>query len=396
MKRISLAVSIVLGFSVGATPTDALAWSLKRGFKDLRNGLEKVAPAAAVIALPVLIVAEPKKVKEEAERVLDQADAQLHRSSRQLDKELDRAQDNVDREVKNGVESVVETVKVAGELAVDHSKLLGETGDSIWKAVEKGDVEAWVRAGTVDLWRGTEDLTADAMQESSGLRLVGQIGAEVVAPGVGGAAFAGWYGYHASGGDWGVALQSTAVTAATSWAKGHVTGIDGNHATDVAIRTTASGGVAAGATLIMGGDEKDARNAFLLGAGSQLASEWIASTTKRDQVDMSPPKEGPTIKPVDADIRAFSPQLSHIGLSVTDARNYGGVFDITSEFSPWMQGLGYVPGMNGMAYFHDIWMQETGDLFKGWKQVTIAPAMAATYLGSGVPTQQAVADQALE
>lgn len=369
--------------------------------------------AALMVASPSAEAGLLKKVWKEATRPVNQAVAEVDRTAGRVGKELERAGERVAKEVERsaekvadetvrGVDNIVEGVKVAAEASFQLAEAGLEANVSAIRALAKADIEQAARAVTVDHWRAAEDIGSAAVMESSALRLVGQVAATAYGGPAGGSAFAGWYGYHASGGEWDAAAKSAAVTLAASGVSYGVEFIPGDPGMTLAgaSRVAASGAGAAGVTALAGGDADAIRKGFWMGAATAAAAETYRGTTG---IEMSGEvaTEGPIAKDPNTPITDYSPNASHVGteVPVLGAPREGFMqqasYFLAQEQGPVMQVVAKVPGMNRMAFFHDTWMQSTSVTVDGWVQATIPPAMLVSYMATGTPLAHHLQDETL-
>lgn len=326
---------------------------------------------------------------------------EIARPVQQATKEVDRATGKLVHEVKNGVENVGEGIEAAGKASLKLAEAGVKAQVSAVQSLAKGDIEDASRAITVDHWRTAETIAAEAAIESSAIRLVGQVGASAYGGPAGGAVFAGWYGYHASEGDWNTAVKGAALTFAGSALTSATGTIPGDSGMTVggATRVVASGAGSAGLVAIAGGDADAIRNGFVMGAATTIAVESYRTTTGIEMTG-EVASEGPIAKDPNTPITQYDPNANHVGLEVQVLGGPGEAFGdqvsyyLAQEQGPTMQAVAKVPGMNRMAYFHDTWMQDTAVHVPGWVQGTIPPAMVLSYMATGVPLAQRMQDEA--
>ena len=316
-------------------------------------------------------------------------------------KEVGRGVNTVGVETERGVKNVGEGLEVAAKASIELTETGIDATVSSVQALAKGDLETATRSVTVDRWETVEDIAADAAMESSAIRLVGQVAATAYGGPAGGAAFSGWYGYHASGGDWNAAAKGAAVTLAAAGVTQGVQLIPGESGltASTAARVAASGAGSVGVATLAGGDADARRNAFWMGAATVAAAETYRSVA---DIDMSGKvaSEGPIAKDPNASMKTYSPDASHVGFEVPELVGPDDGFLnharylVVQENGPVMQGIAKVPGMNRMAYFHDQWMRETSVTTTGWIPATIPPAMVVSYMATGAPLAQNLQDTA--
>ena len=366
--------------------------------------------AGLMLAAPSADAGMLKKFIKEVSRPITQTAKEIDRGAKRVAKEVDRTVEritedaernfeNIAKETKRGVDNIGEGIAVAGEASFKLAEAGLEAQVSAVRSLAKGDLEDAAQAVSVDLLRAADDIAADAVVESSALRLVGQVAASAYGGPAGASAFAGWYGYHASGGDWDAAAKGAAITLVSSGVSYGVEMIPGDAGMTIsgAARVVSSGVGSAGVVALAGGDAEAVRNGFLMGSVTAAASETYRSTTG---IKMSGEvaTEGPMGKDPAVPITRLNPNVSHVGLDVPKLGIPGeGILNkasyyLAQEQSPLMQGVAKVPGMNRMAYFHDRWMQTTTVSVAGWVQATIPPAMAISYVATGVPLAQHIQD----
>jgi hypothetical protein len=369
--RNALATSVTACLLLLGAPCDLYARGLDKIVKD-------------VVRAPVRLVDSGLK---EAERGVESVAADLDRTADRVGKDLERTVDKIGEEAERGLENVAEGVAVTADALVEAAEAGIESSRKGLKELAKGDLGQALETLTLDHLRVVEGIVADAAIESSALRLVGQVAASAYGGPKGGAAFSAWYGYHASNGDWDVALTSAAVSYATSSLASVVAEIPGDPGVtwSTAGRAVASG---AGASLIAGlagGDAEARQNAFWLGAAASIASDAYRAVAETDMSGKSP-TDGPVPKD-GAAITGMEQSASHAGFEVksVDWGNRGLRWFFLQENGPVMQAVGAVPGVNGGAYFHDAWMQNTVVPGTAWVVATVAPAMVLAFTATGAP-----------
>lgn len=417
-KNVSfLTVAIAASLMLVAPPADAgfrrfvkkhIAAPVKDGLKSAGDTVERVAKESERKVKKVghetdnvvkdagqIVVAATEASLKPLERPLNEIDRTVDRVA----KEGERATEKIAHETENGVKNVGEGIEVAAEASLKLAEAGINAQASAVRALAKGNLEEASRAVTVDHWRAADDIAAEAAIESSALRMVGQVAATAYGGPAGGSAFAGWYGYHASGGDWDAAAKGAAVTLAASAVASGVDMIPGDPGMTAGgvRRVVASGAGAAGVVAAAGGDADAIRDGFWMAAATSAAGETYRGTTG---IEMSGEvaSEGPIAKDPSTPIPQYDPNVSHVGLDKPTLGTPGDGFGnkvsyyFAQEQGPAMQAVAKVPGMNRMAYFHDTWMQNTSVTAPGWVQATIPPAMVLSYMATGVPLAQEVQD----
>jgi len=389
-----LSLAISAGLLLASPNADAR--SLKKMVKDVGRSAAKVVP---VVTKPL-----EKLVEEVVIRPTEQAVAELDRTGERVAKEFDRTAEKVGDEASRGIDNVVEGIEVASKASLDLSLAYVDAQVDAISALSKGEVEAAVRAVTVDHARAAEDIAAAAVIESSALRLVGQVAATAYSGPGGAAAFSGWYGYHASGGDWDAAAKGAAISGAASSVGYGVASIPGDAGLTLSsgIRVAAQGAGSSVVVAAAGGDSEAIRDGFWMGVATGASSETYQATVG---IPMSGEvaSEGPIAKSDGTPITDYSPNASHVGLDVKSLTDQPqGILGsskhvFAQENGPAMQAVGKVPGMNRMAYFHDQWMLDTSNLAKLplYTQLTIPVAMVISYTATGVPLAQKMQDETL-
>lgn len=340
-----------------------------------------------------------KSVAKEVGRATEKVVKESERTAEKVVKESERTAKKIGDETERGLENIGEGVEVAAKSTV---KLAEADVGSISTGVEllaHGDIEGAVRAVSIDHLQAVEDIAAEATIESSAINLVGQVAATAYGGPFGPAVYSSWQTYHASGGNWQAAAKGGLVTLASSGVTdgaGMIPG-DAGMSTGAVMRVATSGAGSAGVAALAGGDEKAIRDGFLMGAMTTAMAETYRATTG---IDMSGKvaTEGAVAKDPKVPITNYDPNASHVGLEVPvlglERKGFLSttVYLLAEEQGPLMQGVAKIPGMNRMAYFHDTWMRNTSITTPGWVQVSILPAMAVSYMATGVPLAQQLQD----
>lgn len=366
LKTSALTIAILASLSA----QDANAGFLKKAIK-----VVKVA-----VAGPAIVVAK-------------HAPGPIGDVATKTDKEMDRATDKVANELENGLENTVEAVEAAGHYVENKVDTEINVAKAALGAIADGDLDDAVESLTVDRFLIESHISAEAMQESSLLRTLGQTAASAYGGPKGAAAFSAWYAYETTG-DLDTALKAGVTSGASSYL---MQGVRALPEDAVAARAIAAGSVGYGIVRVSGGSSESAQRAFWMAGGSQFGRDLYANYTTKS-LDMRG-AEKPSVEKLEVvdgkvkmirSVRGMDNTIAHAGF----ARGPGDA-GIGYEGSGFMVGVSKVPGMNAMAYLHDI-AAEDFDLSDTMLKATIIPAAVFTYYSGGATFEMAVTDSVLE
>jgi RHS repeat-associated protein len=289
------------------------------------------------------------------------------------------------------VVKVVKKVYKAGEAAVRATgRAVRNTGKAVHtflKNVTHKPLDALVNL-QVDVIKGQERAYRTALMESSVLQQVGAIAATFYGGPAGAAGFSAYMTY-ASGGTVEQALLAGLVSGSVSCLSAQVGVAPGDGAMDVAGKAVANGTVSAVGAGFVGGDPEDA---FKKGATSTLIFAGIQAYTDTGAQPTLEKGEGSVDKPPGTDVRALDPGANHIGLART-----GSGTNVFSEGGSFSNAVNEIPGMNSMAYLHDIMAQDVKFLsYHGPLQISIIPAVQLNYQALGVSRDRYLLEQSME
>lgn len=332
-----------------------------------------------------------------------------------VSRETRKGLDHLTKESARGIENVGEAAAAIGKYTERQVRGLGDSLKENEKRIRQGKVvDALWHLGT-DPVRYSEKNLAKATQESSLLRTVGQVSANVYGGPGGAAAYAAWYTYRQTG-DKDLALRVGMITGATSAGFGAANkAIPNEELVKKTIVTGAIGGLAVAAS---GGDEKAIQEGFILSGGMVLVQDGYRRVTTHGLdagassgeaycmatvgASCSPPEEayvrdkngniayeGEGNKRVPkVDVRKTDPRRPHVGnWSKATDKNWN------HERGPFMTGVSKIPGMNAMSVFHDHWAV-SWDMSNLASGATIGPAVVLTYIGTGAPVFDNIQEQA--
>ncbi|MBZ9763377.1 hypothetical protein LB553_21185 [Mesorhizobium sp. CA8] len=332
----------------------------------------------------------------------------IEKASRDIGKTYEKAGQDTWRASRKAVSDLGEAGGALSRFVVREVKGLGKSFSDLDRRLKEGKIVDAIWEFEIDPIRNTEHNAAAAAQESVILATVGQVAASAYGGPAGAAAYAAWLTYRRTG-NADLALRAGIITGITSeafTAVGHMPSITN---TQIAEKTVAAGAVGGLAVAAMGGDHRAVRDSVLLAAGMVLvqtgyerrtghpiegkASEgeaYCKSTLNAycSAADSYVTDENGNVvldeygnPKTNVNMRALDPRRPHVGTwSTEDDTGWIG----TGERTQFMTGVSRVPGMNAMAYLHDIFVDDEG-LSPLLSKATIIPATLLTYLGTGAP-----------
>jgi hypothetical protein len=309
---------------------------------------------------------------------------------------------HADQELTNLAKNTVEAVEVAGK-TMDRQLRTAESASGVFvQHLRDGDVFGAGSAFGNEYLSGTFENDRGALRESSGLRFAAQVAVSVY----GGPAATGLFTtaltYDGTG-DLRQSLKAGVVSGLSSAASAAVSDLPADTTGDIVGRAALAGHISGTATAVMGGSYTDG---FATGAlvsvaeavyenetwhtpDGRIAGDAYCKTSIAPSCAVSTSavrKRNENGRPAEIDIRATDPLRNHIGLAQSGP-------SLANEGSMLMRGVNYMPGMNAMAYFHDIWAAD----FKGpMLVVSILPATVLTYYALGAPQDREFLEQSLK
>ena len=295
-------------------------------------------------------------------------------------------------EVGRAGEKVVELVDAVGHFIEDefHSSL--QTLSDAEKRVREGKIADALWHTAVDPAKGTSSNAATAVTNSSYLNAIAATAASVYGGPAGAAAYAAWLTYEQTG-DLELALKNGIIAGATSYASSGVAEVP----SDIK-RVVASGVLGGVAVAANGGSEEDILKGFYTSAGVAVVqigyreytgAEFDPSPSEGDAFCKASP--GADCAPHTENMRDFTP--AEIKRPQVGVMAEAGETGITLETSSTMTTISRVPGMNAMAYGHDIFALDVSTViddstlgFEVVNKSTIIPAMIIAYTAAGAPT----------
>ena len=313
-------------------------------------------------------------------------------------------------------------------------KNLGDAGKAIERFVENeihgigdtiSDAEKRVREGKVvdafghfatDPAKHVEKNAAEAATESNILRTVGAVAASAYGGPGGAAAYAAWLTYRQTGNPE-LALKVGLIAGATSAGFNSVANMPSDTAGQVGKKALLAGAIGGIAVAAAGGDKQAVWEGFLRSGGMMLVQdgyrrvtdhplddkamqsskgEAYCMQTLNTQADCAPPagayvrdKDGNILKDASGhyrvDVTKTDPYRPHVG-HWSDIKSASW----TEERSAFMTSVSRIPGMNAMSVFHDKWAV-SWDMNMFTTVGTIAPAIVLTYIGTGAPEYDLIA-----
>lgn len=314
---------------------------------------------------------------------------------------------HVDKERRNGRENAVEAVQVVGKTA---ERQLHSTGDSLAAAAKRVGEGKYLdvpwHLGT-DPMKSWERNGLRAMQESSALRMGGQVAATAYFGPVGAAAFSAYYVGRTTA-DLEEGLRAGAISGASSYALGEIGAQPGAGIGDVAGRAVGSGVVGGTASAASGGKFED--GALHAAAGSAFRDGYRAyagtapdgrsggeNISKGTATACAGHLDCHVVETAD-DMRELVteyPGRTHIGVFNPDVSRAWADTPLTFEGGVISRGANIIPGMNAMAIFHDTWSLDVrmGDFTN---RATIPLAIRPTYIALGANRDAALLKESVE
>lgn len=271
--------------------------------------------------------------------------------------------------------------------------------------------------------KADEEAAFSATQESGWVNAAGAVAASAYGGPGGSAAYAAWQTYRLSNGNMEYAIRAGLIAGLTNAASGAVNSMEPN-----LVRNVLIGGAIGGAAMAASGaDEKAIIDGIILGGGMVLVQDAYKSYVGH-KLDPTAPTEPPYCmnladascseirnaytfdkdgNPIAFDPSKLDPKRSHVGIQgyedllkgpefiseykvkVAEYNNNG---SWTFDRSPVMQNAAKVPGMNAMGLFHDKWAFDW-NMGSTATKLTIIPAIAVTYVGTGSQIYTSIPDQ---
>jgi hypothetical protein len=364
------------------------------------------------------------KVGEDAKQGVNNAAKEVEKGYKNLSKEGAIAVDNLVKTIeKGGKDFVYNHAKSAEDIKAEIGRAGKDTEQAvaaIGRYIERqanSTIEAHkkaidrVREGKVidAIWhlgldpiRATSDNTAAAVTESSVLNTVAQVAATAYGGPQGAAAYAAWLTYQQTG-DISLAVKVGVLAGASSYAMSQAGAMPTDSAYEVAKKTIVTGAIGGTAVAAAGGNEDAVKDAFLKAGAMVVVQDTFQRTTGHplsgkasegepycltvSTTDCAPPGNA-YIRNADGSLVLDERGVPKLDMSKLDPnRPAVGLKDPNAFFNeknPVMKGVSKVPGMNGMAVFHDQWALkwEMGALTT---PASIVPAVVLTYWGLGAP-----------
>lgn len=328
-------------------------------------------------------------------------------------KTLEKADDDIGKNVSKSNEDIKAEIDRAGkdtEQAVSAvGRYMERMGQSVVPALEQAAIRA--REGKVidAVWHlniapyqaGSKN-AALAMTESSVLNTVAQVAATAYGGPQGAAAYAAWLTYEQTG-DAGLAVKVGVIAGAANYAMAKAGHMPSNTEYELMKKTVVTGAIGGTAVAAAGGNEAAVKEAFLKAGAMVVIQDTFKDMTTHDlsgkasegepycvtvaTTDCAPPSEAYVRNPDGSlalddrgvpklDVSKMDPKRPMVGLKDPKATfNEGNVV---------MKGISKVPGMNGMAVFHDQWAMKW-DMNAFTTPTSIVPAVVLTYWGLGAP-----------
>jgi hypothetical protein len=303
--------------------------------------------------------------------------------------ERDRLQEHVGSELTNLSSNTLEAIEVSAKTINRNWLTVVDSSKAALDEVAHGDL---LQAGYIwqrDLVNGARSNTIDMMQESSGLRFLAQVTVSAYFGPVGTGLFSGAYSYETTG-SFDDALRVGAVSGIASAASAEISKLPVETTGEIAGRAILAGHVSGTAHAVLGGRYEDGFESGALFSLANAVYQRETYHTPNGQIggeaycktildeNCSVPKSAvvgtnkndtPKI-----DVRLTDSLRDHIGFAEP-----GSIF---SEGSTWMKLVNSIPGLNTMAFFHDVWAEDFSDPLL---EISIVPATVLSYYALGAP-----------
>jgi len=318
---------------------------------------------------------------------------------------------HIDKEKNRAGKNLEEAVRVTGKTIERQAHSVGDAAKSAEKRVREGKPIDAVWHFHTDTLKATGKNALKATQESSALRMAGQIGATAAFGPAGAAGFSGAYAGFTTK-DVGKGLKAGVIAGATSAASGAIGKAPVSSVGDAAAKAAASGTVGGVATAASGGKFEDG---FPIAAATSTAQSIYEKTTK-----VNPDPRPGTEWVAKGDTRACQGIDScRVVENADDMRGVDSRLKATGKFNPHVKELlqyrekhpiasivkspayegsfamdmaNKVPYVQAGSYFHDILMIKNEFV----NVATIPPAMVFTGIAGGAGRDAALLKQAGE
>ncbi|MFH6987906.1 hypothetical protein ACHRVW_09185 [Flavobacterium collinsii] len=340
-------------------------------------------------------------VGKEIEKTIQNIGKEAEILAQNIGKNLEKAAQDTTEELNKASQNVGDLFSASADFVWNQCKAYEKVINDASKRIESGKIVDAVWHIAFDPIKNSEDNFFEATTKSSLLNGIATAAATVYGGPAGAAAYASWYTYKVTK-DLSLALKNGLIAGLTSFGLSEVNKFSGDTISDLAKRTLATAAIGAASIAASGGTEKDIIEGFLKGAALTLARDVYKNTTNTEIEGKAPTEEGVSklhgntyrrfvtfyddqgnpVAPekIGGITRLMPKSFSHVGFETAVDDTWG----LGTETSFPMEYLAKVPYINDMAYFHDIWMDNTGltGLSLG---MTIIPATFLTVLGSDTP-----------
>lgn len=350
-----------------------------------------------------------KNISNETAKAVSDISSTIDKAFKDIESNLAKSSRDAEAEIQRAGKDTEEAVHAIGHYLEHSAQDAGTAVKDADKRIREGKViDAVWHFGIAPL-QSTEKNSGQALLESSVLRTVGQVAATSYGGPGGAAAYAAWLTYRETG-DPSLAIRIGVIAGATNMAMSAAGSMPSDSAYELAKKAAVVGAIGGTAVAAAGGNEAAVKEAFLKAGAMVVIQDTFKSMTKHDldgkasegepycvslgiansaaPPSCAPPKEAYVRKP-DGSLDLDSKGVPKIDMSKVDpARAAVGIKSADSAFgtenSASMKLISKVPGMQGMAVFHDQWaMKWNMDAFT--TPTTIVPAVVLTYWGLGAP-----------
>jgi hypothetical protein len=356
--------------------------SVNNAAKEVGKGLENISKEAAIAV---------NNLAKTLEIAANDIGANVSKSNEDVKAEIGRAGKDTEQAV-SAVGRYMERMGQSAVPALEQASIRvreGKVIDAIWHL-------------NVAPYQDGSKNAALAMTESSVLNTVAQVAATAYGGPQGAAAYAAWLTYEQTG-DAALAVKVGVLAGAANYAMAQAGKMPSTTEYELMKKTVVTGAIGGTAVAAAGGNESAVKEAFLKAGAMVVVQDTFKDMTTHDlsgkasegepycitvaTVDCAPPSESYVRNPDGSlalddrgvpkfDVSRMDPKRPMVGLKDPRAT--------FSEQSVVMKGFSKVPGMNGMAVFHDQWAMKW-DMNSFTTPTSIVPAVVLTYWGLGAP-----------
>lgn len=358
-----------------------------------------------------------KNISKESLKAISNISSALNKAGDDVRRNLEKSSKDMEAEIQRAGKDTEEAVSAIGHYVENTANDYGSSVSKLEARVREGKVIDALWHFGIEPLQDSEKNAGKAILDSSALRTIGQVAATAYGGPGGAAAYAAWLTYRETG-DPSLAVRVGIISGATNWAMAEVGKIPTDSGYEIAKKAAVTGAIGGVAVAAAGGNEAAVKEAFLKAGAMVVVQDTFKSMTGHRlsgkasegepycvSVDIAnatlpascaPPKDAYVRKPngeldLDSngvpkiDMSKVDPTRAAVGVKSADS-NFG-----TERSSP-MIAISKVPGMQGMAVFHDQWAMKW-DMNAFNTPVSIIPAVVLTYWGLGAPYEEFLSNQ---